>query len=46
VARAQEVTSLQAELRGGGPTLDAVAADVAAAFAAHFGYSDVTQTRE
>ena len=38
---AQGVTSLEVELRGRGappPTLDDVAAQVATAFAAHFGY--------
>ena len=41
LAAAQGVTSLEVELRGWGappPTLDDVAAQVATAFAAHFGY--------
>jgi hypothetical protein len=40
---AQTVTSLAAEMKGAPPpSLDAVAEQVARAFAAHFGYTDVS----
>jgi hypothetical protein len=38
----QTVTSLAAEMQGAPPSLDAVAEQVAQAFAAHFGYTDVS----